>query len=84
MIINSVKTDPNKILPIRYPWARQYYKAAIANKAAPRVARCANAVVGQVRNGITLSSFELSVVRAVFVRCGERVCDHAVFHRKLL
>src|SRR5690349_25077472 len=34
-IINSVKTDPNKILPIRYPWARQYYKAAIANNWVP-------------------------------------------------
>ena len=35
MIINSAKTDPNKILPIRYPWARQYYKAAIANNWVP-------------------------------------------------
>ena len=35
MIINSSKTDPNKILPIRYPWARQYYKAAIANNWTP-------------------------------------------------
>ena len=35
MIINSAKTDPHKILPIRYPWARQYYKAAIANNWTP-------------------------------------------------
>jgi ribonucleotide reductase beta subunit family protein with ferritin-like domain len=35
VIINSAKTDPNKILPIRYPWARQYYKAAIANNWTP-------------------------------------------------
>jgi ribonucleoside-diphosphate reductase beta chain len=35
MIINNAKTDPNKILPIRYPWARQYYKAAIANNWTP-------------------------------------------------
>ncbi len=35
MIINSSKTDPHKILPIRYPWARQYYKAAIANNWTP-------------------------------------------------
>jgi ribonucleoside-diphosphate reductase beta chain len=34
-IINSSKTDPNKILPIRYPWAREYYKAAIANNWTP-------------------------------------------------
>lgn len=25
------KTDPNKILPIRYPWAREYYKDGINN-----------------------------------------------------
>ena len=30
-IINSPKTDPNKILPITYPWARQYYKDGVAN-----------------------------------------------------
>ncbi len=34
-IINNSKTDPNKILPIRYPWAREYYKAAIANNWTP-------------------------------------------------
>jgi len=34
-IINNSKTDPNKILPIRYPWARQYYKAAVANNWTP-------------------------------------------------
>jgi ribonucleoside-diphosphate reductase beta chain len=26
LISRDSKTDPNKILPIRYPWARQYYK----------------------------------------------------------
>src|SRR5690349_15284752 len=34
-IINNSKTDPNKILPIRYPWAREYYKSAIANNWTP-------------------------------------------------
>ncbi|HRA21358.1 MAG TPA: ribonucleotide-diphosphate reductase subunit beta, partial [Anaerolineae bacterium] len=34
-IINSVKTDPNKILPIRYPWAREHYKAGVANNWVP-------------------------------------------------
>ncbi len=29
------KTDPNKILPITYPWARSYYKSAIANNWTP-------------------------------------------------
>lgn len=30
-IINNSKTDPNKILPMRYHWARDYYKAGVAN-----------------------------------------------------
>jgi ribonucleoside-diphosphate reductase beta chain len=34
-IINSSKTDPNKILPITYKWAREYYKAGIANNWTP-------------------------------------------------
>ena len=25
-IINNTATDPNKILPLRYQWARGYYK----------------------------------------------------------
>ncbi|HVS15505.1 MAG TPA: ribonucleotide-diphosphate reductase subunit beta [Thermoanaerobaculia bacterium] len=34
-IINSSKTDPNKILPITYKWAREYYKSGIANNWTP-------------------------------------------------
>lgn len=34
-IINSSKTDPNKILPIQYPWAREHYKAGVANNWVP-------------------------------------------------
>jgi ribonucleoside-diphosphate reductase beta chain len=34
-IINDSKTDPNKILPMRYLWAREYYKAGIANNWTP-------------------------------------------------
>lgn len=30
-IINNSKTDPNKILPMTYTWARQHYKDGIAN-----------------------------------------------------
>lgn len=30
-IINNSKTDPNKILPMTYQWARQHYKDGIAN-----------------------------------------------------
>ena len=34
-IINDSKTDPNKILPMTYLWAREYYKAGIANSWTP-------------------------------------------------
>ena len=34
-IINSSKTDPNKILPIQYAWAREHYKAGVANNWVP-------------------------------------------------
>jgi ribonucleoside-diphosphate reductase beta chain len=34
-IINNTKTDPNKILPMRYQWARQHYKSGVANNWTP-------------------------------------------------
>src|SRR5208283_1237756 len=34
-ILNASEVDPNKILPIKYPWARQYYKNGIANNWVP-------------------------------------------------
>lgn len=34
-IINNNSTDPNKILPLTYNWARQYYKDGIANNWTP-------------------------------------------------
>ena len=34
-IINDAKTDPNKILPMTYLWAREYYKSGIANNWTP-------------------------------------------------
>lgn len=34
-IINNSNLDPNKILPMRYPWARQHYKDGIANNWTP-------------------------------------------------
>jgi len=34
-IINNVKTDPNKILPMTYLWARQHYKDGVANNWTP-------------------------------------------------
>ncbi len=34
-IINNSKTDPNKILPMTYNWARKYYKTGVANNWTP-------------------------------------------------
>ncbi len=34
-IINDSGIDPNKILPLRYPWAREHYKNGIANNWVP-------------------------------------------------
>jgi len=34
-IINNTKTDPNKILPMRYMWARQHYVDGVANNWTP-------------------------------------------------
>jgi len=34
-IISDSKTDPNKILPIRYPWAREHYKNGVSNNWVP-------------------------------------------------
>lgn len=34
-ILNNSTTDPNKILPIRYKWARTHYKTGVANNWVP-------------------------------------------------
>ena len=34
-IINNPKTDPNKILPMTYLWAREHYKNGVANNRGP-------------------------------------------------
>lgn len=34
-ILNNSETDPNKILPIKYPWAREHYKKGVANNWTP-------------------------------------------------
>ena len=34
-IINDSKTDPNKILPMKYPWAREHYKNGVSNNWTP-------------------------------------------------
>lgn len=34
-ILNNTSTDPNKILPMKYMWAREYYKSGVANNWTP-------------------------------------------------
>lgn len=34
-VLKNSKTDPNKILPIRYKWAREHYKSGVANNWVP-------------------------------------------------
>ncbi len=34
-ILNASGTDPNKILPMKYTWARQHYKTGVANNWVP-------------------------------------------------
>jgi ribonucleoside-diphosphate reductase beta chain len=34
-ILNNSSTDPNKILPIKYQWARAHYKSGVANNWTP-------------------------------------------------
>ena len=34
-ILNASEVDPNKILPIKYEWARTHYKAGVANNWVP-------------------------------------------------
>ena len=35
MIVGASATDPNKILPLTYPWAREFYKNGVANHWGP-------------------------------------------------
>ena len=34
-LLNNKGTDPNKLLPIKYPWARKHYKNGVANNWTP-------------------------------------------------
>ena len=34
-ILNCAVTDPNKVLPMKYHWARQHYKNGVANNWTP-------------------------------------------------
>lgn len=44
VILNNSTTDPNKILPINYQWARQHYKDGVANNWVPEEVNMQNDV----------------------------------------
>lgn len=50
-VLNSSKTDPNKILPMQYLWARQHYKSGVSNNWAPEEVAMQNDVE-QWKSGI--------------------------------
>jgi ribonucleoside-diphosphate reductase beta chain len=43
-ILNNTTTDPNKMLPINYKWARQHYKDGVANNWVPEEVNMQNDV----------------------------------------
>jgi len=53
-ILGNSATDPNKILPITYSWARQYYKQGVANNWTPEEVPMATDVeLWKSRDGLT-------------------------------
>lgn len=53
-IINCSATDPNKILPIKYKWAREYYKQGVNNNWTPEeVAMQQDIELWKKPNGLT-------------------------------
>ncbi len=60
-IINSSKTDPNKILPMTYTWARQHYKDALANTWVPEEIAMQDDIE-QWKSGTVLSERERRLV----------------------
>ncbi len=60
-VVNDSKTDPNKILPIRYAWAREYYKAGVANNWVPEEIAMQKDVE-QWKSNITVNEMERKLI----------------------
>ena len=59
-IINNTSIDPNKILPMKYQWARDYYKSGVANNWVPEeVVMQQDCEQWKNRNAITASQRRL-------------------------
>lgn len=51
-ILNASKTDPNKMLPIKYKWARKHYKDGVANNWVPEEVNMQNDVEQWKTHGV--------------------------------
>lgn len=60
-IIKDRKTDPNKILPMTYLWAREYYKSGIANNWTPEEVSM-QLDVEQWKSSSALTTFERTLI----------------------
>jgi len=60
-IFGSSQTDPNKILPMKYLWARKYYKDGIANNWVPEEIAM-QSDVGQWKSSTSLSPAERKLI----------------------
>lgn len=60
-VINNPKTDPNKILPMTYLWAREHYKAGVNNNWTPEEVAMQNDVE-QWKSDTVLSETERKLI----------------------
>ena len=60
-VINNSKTDPNKMLPMTYLWAREHYKAGVANNWIPEEIPMQDDIE-QWKSPTTLSSSERRMI----------------------
>jgi len=60
-ILNNSATDPNKILPMKYLWARQHYKDGVANNWTPEEVSM-QTDVEQWKNNAVISESERKII----------------------
>lgn len=60
-VIKDSKTDPNKILPMTYLWAREYYKSGVANNWTPEEVSM-QLDVEQWKSSAALTGFERKMI----------------------
>jgi ribonucleoside-diphosphate reductase beta chain len=60
-LLNNPKTDPNKILPMNYLWAREHYKSGVANNWVPEEVSMQNDVE-QWKSDIVINETERRLI----------------------